>query len=94
MNETEVVQMARSIEGLPARSAESGIPSGNTGAGLKTTFARSPLEQSLKYSSKVLQGEIPRTTTLGLLEYFNDCSSGERAKVVFNPAPLGTQAQD
>lgn len=36
----------------------------------------------------VLQGEIPRTTTLGLLEYFNDCSSGERAKVVFNPAPV------
>ncbi|KAJ9483742.1 hypothetical protein VN97_g9652 [Penicillium thymicola] len=36
----------------------------------------------------VLQGEIPRTTTLGLLEYFNDGSVGDRAKVVFNPAPV------
>ena len=31
----------------------------------------------------VLQGEIPRTTTLGLLEFFN-----HRANVVFNPAPV------
>ncbi|KAJ5511186.1 Ribokinase [Penicillium expansum] len=29
----------------------------------------------------VLQGEIPRTTTLGLLEYFNDVSAEDRAKV-------------
>ncbi|KAJ5817239.1 Ribokinase [Penicillium robsamsonii] len=36
----------------------------------------------------VLQGEIPRTTTLGLLEYFNDDSASDRAKVVFNPAPV------
>ncbi|KOS47669.1 hypothetical protein ACN38_g1333 [Penicillium nordicum] len=36
----------------------------------------------------VLQGEIPRTTTLGLLEYFNDGSVTDRAKVVFNPAPV------
>ncbi|KAJ5520922.1 Ribokinase [Penicillium fimorum] len=36
----------------------------------------------------VLQGEIPRTTTLGLLEYFNDASALDRAKVVFNPAPV------
>ncbi|EKV04420.1 Ribokinase [Penicillium digitatum] len=36
----------------------------------------------------VLQGEIPRSTTLGLLEYFNDVSAEDRAKVVFNPAPV------
>lgn len=36
----------------------------------------------------VLQGEIPRTTTLALLEYFNDGSVADRAKVVFNPAPV------
>ncbi|KAJ5766182.1 uncharacterized protein N7511_003798 [Penicillium nucicola] len=33
----------------------------------------------------ILQGEIPRDTTVGLLEYFN--AKGE-AKVVFNPAPV------
>ncbi|KAJ5971377.1 Ribokinase [Penicillium vulpinum] len=36
----------------------------------------------------VLQGEIPRTTTLDLLKYFNDTSIEDRAKVVFNPAPV------
>lgn len=37
----------------------------------------------------VLQGEIPRKTTLGLLEYFNGGFAGaERAHVVFNPAPV------
>lgn len=35
----------------------------------------------------VLQGEIPRSTTLGLLEYFNKTRE-QRAKVVFNPAPV------
>ncbi|KAJ6103441.1 hypothetical protein N7486_005868 [Penicillium sp. IBT 16267x] len=34
----------------------------------------------------ILQGEIPRTTTLGLLEYFN--GGDERPRVVFNPAPV------
>ncbi|KAJ5781101.1 Ribokinase [Penicillium paradoxum] len=34
----------------------------------------------------VLQGEIPRSTTLALLEYFN--RSTESTKVVFNPAPV------
>lgn len=37
----------------------------------------------------VLQGEIPRKTTLGLLEYFNGgASASDRAHVVFNPAPV------
>ncbi|KAJ6015299.1 Ribokinase [Penicillium herquei] len=37
----------------------------------------------------VLQGEIPRKTTLGLLEYFNGgLSANDRAHVVFNPAPV------
>ncbi|GES65823.1 ribokinase [Aspergillus terreus] len=37
----------------------------------------------------VLQGEIPRTTTLGLLEYFNsDLRGVNRPHVVFNPAPV------
>jgi ribokinase len=35
----------------------------------------------------VIQGEIPRKTTLGLLEYFNGGVS-DRAHVVFNPAPV------
>ncbi|KAJ5719948.1 hypothetical protein N7493_006826 [Penicillium malachiteum] len=37
----------------------------------------------------VLQGEIPRKTTLGLLEYFNGgLAAKDRAHVVFNPAPV------
>lgn len=37
----------------------------------------------------VMQGEIPRKTTLGLLEYFNGgVSAMDRAHVVFNPAPV------
>ncbi|KAJ5675143.1 Ribokinase [Penicillium maclennaniae] len=37
----------------------------------------------------VMQGEIPRKTTLGLLEYFNGGVSGsDRAHVIFNPAPV------
>ncbi|KAJ5118086.1 uncharacterized protein N7443_003232 [Penicillium atrosanguineum] len=37
----------------------------------------------------VMQGEIPRKTTLGLLEYFNGgASASDRAHVVFNPAPV------
>jgi ribokinase len=38
----------------------------------------------------VLQGEIPRMTTLGLLEYFNGGVGlgEERVHVVFNPAPV------
>ncbi|KAJ5463363.1 Ribokinase [Penicillium sp. IBT 31633x] len=37
----------------------------------------------------VLQGEIPRSTTLALLEYFNGgASSANGVKIVFNPAPV------
>ncbi|KAJ5698678.1 hypothetical protein N7462_000683 [Penicillium macrosclerotiorum] len=37
----------------------------------------------------VIQGEIPRKTTLGLLEYFNGgVSAVDRAHVIFNPAPV------
>ncbi|KAJ6134589.1 Ribokinase [Penicillium sp. IBT 18751x] len=36
----------------------------------------------------VMQGEIPRKTTLGLLEYFNGVSGSDRAHVIFNPAPV------
>lgn len=37
----------------------------------------------------VLQGEIPRSTTLALLEYFNGGdSSAHGTKIVFNPAPV------
>ncbi|KAJ5936281.1 Ribokinase [Penicillium verhagenii] len=36
----------------------------------------------------VLQGEIPRSTTLGLLEYFNERAQSPRPFVVFNPAPV------
>ncbi|KAJ5801634.1 Ribokinase [Penicillium psychrosexuale] len=40
----------------------------------------------------VLQGEIPRATTVGLLKFYNDpegrWDSGGRAKVVFNPSPV------
>lgn len=36
----------------------------------------------------ILQGEIPRKTTVGLLEYFNGRESRAEAKVVFNPAPV------
>jgi ribokinase len=37
----------------------------------------------------VMQGEIPRKTTLGLLEYFNGGTLvSDRAHVVFNPAPV------
>ena len=46
-------------------------------------------QQSVSPSVVVMQGEIPRKTTLGLLEYFNGgVSSTERACVVFNPAPV------
>lgn len=46
-------------------------------------------QQTMKPSVIVLQGEIPRKTTLGLLEYFNGGVSGEdRVHVVFNPAPV------
>ncbi|KAJ5183780.1 hypothetical protein N7492_001396 [Penicillium capsulatum] len=45
--------------------------------------------QSVPPSVIVLQGEIPRKTTLGLLEYFNGgVSATDRARVVFNPAPV------
>lgn len=37
----------------------------------------------------VMQGEIPRKTTLGLLEYFNGGKlASDRTHVVFNPAPV------
>lgn len=46
-------------------------------------------QQPVTPSVIVLQGEIPRRTTLGLLEYFNGgVSSSDRAHVVFNPAPV------
>ncbi|KAJ5085255.1 hypothetical protein N7532_010026 [Penicillium argentinense] len=47
-------------------------------------------EQSVRPGLIVLQGEIPRKTTLGLLEYFNggDVSTTDRSHIVFNPAPV------
>lgn len=46
-------------------------------------------QQQVRPEVIVLQGEIPRNTTLGLLEYFNGGVSTEnRANVVFNPAPV------
>lgn len=46
-------------------------------------------QQTIKPGVIVLQGEIPRKTTLGLLEYFNGGISDEdRVQVVFNPAPV------
>jgi ribokinase len=36
----------------------------------------------------VLQGEIPRSTTVGLLEYFNGRKGKRESKIVFNPAPV------
>ncbi|KAJ5157761.1 uncharacterized protein N7482_008861 [Penicillium canariense] len=46
-------------------------------------------QQAISPGVVVMQGEIPRKTTLGLLEYFNGgVSSGDRAHVVFNPAPV------
>ena len=36
----------------------------------------------------VLQGEIPRETTVGLLGYFNGRTGRGEAQVVFNPAPV------
>jgi ribokinase len=47
--------------------------------------------QTVKPGVLVLQGEIPRSTTLGLLEYFNGGDHGSRehrVHVVFNPAPV------
>lgn len=47
--------------------------------------------QSVRPGVIVLQGEIPRETTLGLLEYFNGAGVGlgeEKVHVVFNPAPV------
>lgn len=46
-------------------------------------------EQEVSPGVIVLQGEIPRKTTLGLLEYFNGgVATTNRAHVVFNPAPV------
>lgn len=46
-------------------------------------------EQKVRPGVIVMQGEIPRKTTLGLLEYFNGGSSvRDRVHVVFNPAPV------
>lgn len=46
-------------------------------------------KQEVRPGVVVLQGEIPRKTTLGLLEYFNGGVSVEdRVHVVFNPAPV------
>lgn len=45
--------------------------------------------QSVRPGVIVLQGEIPRKTTLGLLEYYNGVGLGEeKVHVVFNPAPV------
>ncbi|KAJ5290935.1 Ribokinase [Penicillium angulare] len=44
--------------------------------------------QEVAPSVIVLQGEIPRKTTLGLLEYFNGGVADDRGCVVFNPAPV------
>lgn len=46
-------------------------------------------EQKVRPGVVVMQGEIPRKTTLGLLEYFNGgVSVRDRVHVVFNPAPV------
>ncbi|KAJ5232871.1 hypothetical protein N7468_005827 [Penicillium chermesinum] len=46
-------------------------------------------QQAEKPSVVVMQGEIPRQTTLGLLKYFNGGDSiAGRTHVVFNPAPV------
>lgn len=45
--------------------------------------------QNVRPGLVVLQGEIPRETTLGLLKHFNGGVLGEeRVHVVFNPAPV------
>ncbi|KAJ5731535.1 uncharacterized protein N7483_006043 [Penicillium malachiteum] len=45
--------------------------------------------QKISPAVVVLQGEIPRKTTLGLLEYFNGgLSAKDRVHVAFNPAPV------
>lgn len=61
------------------------VPGANH-AGMMTAVA--PILSALEKEEPdvvVLQGEIPRSTTLGLLEHFN---AGNKAKVVFNPAPV------
>ncbi|CAG8040796.1 unnamed protein product [Penicillium olsonii] len=61
------------------------VPGANH-AGMMTGVA--PILSALENAQPdvvVLQGEIPRSTTIGLLEHFN---AGDKAQVVFNPAPV------
>ncbi|KAJ5475229.1 hypothetical protein N7539_008295 [Penicillium diatomitis] len=67
------------------------VPGANHAGLMKDTSAivRTVQQQEIKAGVVVLQGEIPRKTTLELLEHYNGADGNrERVHVVFNPAPV------